>query len=1010
MHNNSLALIFTFILSITLCSAQTTLSQIDKDALFSQGKELFRKEKYGAAREVLEKYVSTNPSVLKKTEADYYIAISAMNLYHKDGENKLDNFIALNPDHPKSVEAYYEMGLFYFRDKKYSKSVKYLSKADLSKLDVSKQLEAKFKLGYANFNLRDFKKALEYFNEVKRSNSDYSPASYYYSGYISYREEEYDQALFDFKKAEEDAGFSKVVPYMIVNMFYRQERYDELIDYGESVIKKKVNNKNQIQLLIGDAYYIREDYSNAGRNYAYYMEGNKKPLSRDVKYRVAYTYYKNGDSNKAIEQFIGLTLKTDSIGQFSGYYLGELYLSEGNKESAASAFLRSGQSEYNKQIQQQSLFQYSKVSFELERYIETITYLEPLKNELKGKQLNEANEILGEAYLNSSNYEQAYNHFRKISTPSASTRKSFQRVAYLRASNFYNDQKYAEAVEGFKESLETIEDQELAYAANYWLGECYFTGRKFEESVAYYKKALLSNGEYGLKASYGLGYAYYNTKKFNEALVQFKYFIENQPQEEGSEFYGDALIRVADCYYVNKEYSKALSNYTLAQSIQKRNLDYCYYQKGLIYGIQNELPSAKTNLRKLIAEYPRSGYVDNAIFQIANLEFESGNYQQAIQGFNQMIQRYPKSNLVPFALLKKGIANANFGQHDAAVKDYKKLLSTHGTHSTASAGLLGLQEALAILNRTSEFEPFLTQFKQQNPDDKDIANIEFETAKSLYFNQNYSSAVNSFLNYLNSHTNNQFSYEARYYLADSYYRLNELGNAKKYFKKVIEDNATNRINRAIQKVAEIESSSENYLEAIKYYSMLRDRSSNKKEKFRSYEGLMLDFYSAANFDSSAFYAERILELGGVSSNSVNEAQLYLGKSAYAKGDLTTASDEFLNTLNTAKDRNGAEAQFMIAKILYDQQKYPLSNETLFDLNKNFGSYLDWVGEGFLLIADNYVNMDEMFQAQATLQSIIDNFPEEDIVQRAEQKLMELTSNLEEVEESDTIDNYEVIKE
>ena len=120
--------------------------------------------------------------------------------------------------------------------------------------------------------------------------------------------------------------------------------------------------------------------------------------------------------------------------------------------------------------------------------------------------------------------------------------------------------------------------------------------------------------------------------------------------------------------------------------------------------------------------------------------------------------------------------------------------------------------------------------------------------------------------------------------------------------------------------------------------------------------------------------------------------------------------EFLNTLNTAKDVNGAEAQFMVARILHDQQRYELSNETLFDLNKNFGSYQDWVGEAFLLIADNYLALDEEFQAKATLQSIVDNFPDAAIVKRAQDKLLDVDSQAqEEIIEQDTSE-YKIIDE
>jgi TolA-binding protein len=117
--------------------------------------------------------------------------------------------------------------------------------------------------------------------------------------------------------------------------------------------------------------------------------------------------------------------------------------------------------------------------------------------------------------------------------------------------------------------------------------------------------------------------------------------------------------------------------------------------------------------------------------------------------------------------------------------------------------------------------------------------------------------------------------------------------------------------------------------------------------------------------------------------------LYAGKACMAKGDTQEAIDYFLATVNTAKDVNGAEAQYLIARIFHDQEQYESSNEALFDLNENFGIYEEWIGKSFLLIADNYILMDELFQAKATLNSVIEKSPDENIIENAKKKLQEI---------------------
>ena len=94
-------------------------------------------------------------------------------------------------------------------------------------------------------------------------------------------------------------------------------------------------------------------------------------------------------------------------------------------------------------------------------------------------------------------------------------------------------------------------------------------------------------------------------------------------------------------------------------------------------------------------------------------------------------------------------------------------------------------------------------------------------------------------------------------------------------------------------------------------------------------------------------------------------------------------------LTSATDENGAEAHYLIAEIQHKQKRYKESMETAFKFNNSFGNYEYWLGKNFLLIADNYVAQNELFQARGTLNSIIDNSPEKEIVEQAKAKLATL---------------------
>ncbi len=113
--------------------------------------------------------------------------------------------------------------------------------------------------------------------------------------------------------------------------------------------------------------------------------------------------------------------------------------------------------------------------------------------------------------------------------------------------------------------------------------------------------------------------------------------------------------------------------------------------------------------------------------------------------------------------------------------------------------------------------------------------------------------------------------------------------------------------------------------------------------------------------------------------------LYFGKSAYARGDFDNALDLFLEALNSAKDEHGAEAQFLLAEILYHQNKYTESNEALYELHRSFSGFQVWYDRSFLQIAENFIGLGETFQAKQTLNSLMENSSLSYIVEQAMQK-------------------------
>jgi tol-pal system protein YbgF len=76
---------------------------------------------------------------------------------------------------------------------------------------------------------------------------------------------------------------------------------------------------------------------------------------------------------------------------------------------------------------------------------------------------------------------------------------------------------------------------------------------------------------------------------------------------------------------------------------------------------QGDSDSARGKFQELIERFPKSERADNAQFWIGEIYYREKWYEKAILEYQKVIENYPKGNKVPAALLKQGFAFLNLG-------------------------------------------------------------------------------------------------------------------------------------------------------------------------------------------------------------------------------------------------------------------------------------------------------------------------------------------------------------
>jgi tetratricopeptide (TPR) repeat protein len=203
------------------------------------------------------------------------------------------------------------------------------------------------------------------FSKIKDTDSKYAvPAKYFY-GHIAFNDKKYETALKNFKDLEDDDLFAPIVPYYIVQIYFYQQRYEDVIRYAPALLdSSRTRNIGDIAHVLGESYYETNQFDKA----VPYLEKYKTHtdnFSREDAYQLAYAYYKVANYSKAIYSFSKIRKRQDTISQNAYYHMADCYLKMGDKDKAMLAFQQSYQLDLLPQVKEDAMYNYAKLTYEL---------------------------------------------------------------------------------------------------------------------------------------------------------------------------------------------------------------------------------------------------------------------------------------------------------------------------------------------------------------------------------------------------------------------------------------------------------------------------------------------------------------------------------------------------------------------------------------------------------------------------------------------------------------------
>ncbi|MEZ4888546.1 MAG: tetratricopeptide repeat protein [Chitinophagales bacterium] len=1007
---NILKVTFLFLISSLPLLAQETAIYTQPYRDFKKAQEHYNEGNYSLAQQYFEKtldlpnYSFTDEMELAKVQSLYYQAICALKLEQPNAEMLLTRFIDEQNNPYYEGLAHYQLGKIYFDKKQYRNVISAYEDIDLASLSEAERSEVQFQLGYSYFSSKKFDKAKEYLSKGINTRNDYYYPSNYYYGMISFFEGDYDDALLSFRKVEKEKTYSQAIPYYITYIYYSKGQYSELLQYAEPKTSQNIKYRNEINQLVGQTYFNQQQFTKALPYLQYYFE-NTPQVRKDVIYQLAYTQYQVGQYEDAITNFTELNTLKDSIGQNAMYHLAATHLKVDQKTKALNAFDQASRLDFDPVIKEISTFNHAKLSYELGFHsTASARFRYFIANYPNSQYYNEATQLLASLFENTQDYQSALEWLESIPNKTPALARSYQRALYYRGVEYFSDKNFAQATELFNKSLQNPYDEVVVALAHFWKGDIAFRQNQYPDAfgsmeafIGTSQGRVVSDKVNPATANYTIGYSLFNQKEYGDAKTYFENTVNLLAKKPDilldqnsvlAQVYPDAILRTGDCYFIKKEYAAALAQYDKILQYKLRGADYAYYQKGMLSGLMGQYKQKIDQLTSMTNNFSTSYYVDDALFQIAETHLLMNNPQAAINTHKQLLTKQPDSEYVPKSLLNLGLIYYNTGDYTNSLKYYEEVLKKYPKSDEGQGAILGIKDVFIAKGDAAGYVQFLKRFPGININPSAQDTLTFRIAENYYTKGDCNSAVKEFTKYLAEYPNGSYQLYAYFYRGQCLYSQESYQLAGKDYDYILAQPRSIFTEQALDKGSRIALYiNDDYAKAFKYYEQLYAITSRKELAVNAIRGLVKSAHKLGRLADVVKYGDLLRKHENATAEDKLDSYFAVGELAYQNKQYPLAVTNLDEVVKRTTNEQGAKARYYIADIKYKNGQYDAAQEYAFKVIKETEDYEYWMVKSFILLSDVYVAKKDIFQAKATLVSVIENYaPEDELKKEARAKL------------------------
>lgn len=747
--------------------------------------------------------------------ANYYSACCSF--FEKKYDEALKGFQRCEQSDKYKQSVPYYIAQIYSNQKKYDQVISF-GAAKAKDSNIKNRAELNQLVGQAYYERGDYKSALPYLEYAANNGAQLRPADYYQIGYAQYQNGFYKPAIENFEQ------LNKQDSLLGQNGLYH---------LGDCYLRTK--NKFAARNAFGQAAAMNYDKSvkeDALINYAklsYELKFDRDAIDALQKIPATSKYYEDAqalmsevflntrDYDRAISTLETVKNRTPRLNetyQQVCYYRGLQLYQNNQKDEARRYFNKSLENPIDKRIMALCSYWMGVISNESGEYAISKQHISSFATAARSY-----NDLPEESNLTMANYVQGYNNLKLKDYKSSLA--NFKIV-----------------VDNIKRNETQIKNDQIRTAvlgdAVLRAGDANFKNNQYGDALAYYNEAVnkkyagfeyalyqkaiirglqgspvdkvlalddlvnkYPNSQYTDEALFQMGQTYQEMGKFDQAVMPLRRLVADFRGK--SPLINQALLTLGLISYNQGNTNAAISYYKQVFSNNPESSEAKDALAALneIYVKDLNRPDEYFSFLETVPGYGKvsTSSKDSVTYQSAEIQFQQGRYQQAIEGFTNYLAKYPNGANALQAYYYRGesYASNDIKQYSKALQDYAAVVAKGPSRlypkSAEKATLLALN---VDKNYTQAFE-FARKWEESSTTDASRFDAQLNALKSSYFTNN-SVAVSEYANKVtrNNLASNEQIATANFYLGKMAYDKNDFARAYPSLQSVTQ-NSTSEI-------------------------------------------------------------------------------------------------------------------------------------------------------------------------------------------------------------------------